>query len=134
MAMFDWDPTWETGNARIDGQHRELLAQMERLFNAVEQQRGAAETERTLLLLSGYIDTHFREEEALMEGAGYPGLPDHAAIHRDLQARVTRLVEAYLQDLNPITKEVMDFLLSWLRTHLAGEDRTMAGFLRLGVA
>ena len=133
MSVFPWNPDWETGDPTIDQQHQQLLDQLGRLMMALAEGGELPETERALMLLAHYIDTHFRDEEALMERHGYPGLEQHRVIHEDLRRRVTALGETYGEDPRTIPVHVMDFLLSWLKDHLAGEDRLMAGYLRLGV-
>jgi hemerythrin-like metal-binding protein len=107
---------------------------LEQLILALAQGREVAETERALLLLGDYIEDHFKDEEALMDLAGYPGLTHHRAIHDGLRAQVKSLVETYHYDPRSIPSSVMEFLLSWLKEHLAGEDRLMADYLRQGRA
>ena len=132
MAIFPWNPAWETGDAGIDKQHMQLLEQLGRLMVALSEGREDQETERALLLLGDYIDDHFKDEEALMARSGYPGLPHHQCVHNELRAKVQLLLETYGQDPKSIPASVMEFLLSWLKEHLAGEDRLMAEYLRLG--
>ena len=127
---FDWDPAWDTGNATIDQQHRQLLEQMERLFRAVAEGRKQGETERALMLLGEYVEIHFSQEEELMRQAGYPEFPRHKAIHDGLRLQVQALVKDFLEDLRPFPDAVMEFLVTWLKDHLAGEDRHLAAFLR----
>ena len=128
--MFQWDPAWETGNAAIDRQHKALLQQLERLMVALSEGREALEVERALLLLGDYIDYHFSAEEALMEEAGYPDLPDHRANHDEMRLQVQALVEAYHHSAQSIPVVVMEFLLGWLKGHFTNEDGRMAAYLR----
>ena len=134
IPVFAWDPAWETGDSKIDRQHLRLLQQLEQLILALAQGREVAETERALVLLGDYIEDHFKDEEALMDRAGYPGLIHHRAIHDGLRAQVKSLVETYHYDPRSIPSSVLEFLLSWLKDHLAGEDQQMADYLRHGRA
>jgi len=133
LSIFPWNPEWETGEPAIDEQHKQLLAQLGRLMVALAEGREALETERAMLLLGDYIDTHFRDEEALMEAKGYPGLTHHQLIHDEMRERVRVLMATYGHDPRSIPASVMDFLLTWLKEHLGGEDRLMAQHLRLGL-
>lgn len=130
MSVFDWDPAWDTGVPEIDLQHRELLRQMERMMAALVAGREAAETERTLLLLGDYIETHFRTEEVLMAESGYPGLATHRAVHDGMRERVMALVATYQRNPGEVPGDVMDFLTSWLVDHITGDDLQMAAHLR----
>ena len=134
MPIFPWNPAWETGQPKIDQQHMQLLEQLGRLMVALADGKEAAETERAMLLLGDYIDDHFKDEEALMASSGYPGLAAHRIIHNALRDRVEALMETYGHDPTSLPASVMEFLLNWLKEHLAGEDRLMAEYLRLGKA
>ena len=132
MPIFPWNPDWDTGEASIDRQHQDMLTQLGRLMVALAEGREALETERAMLLLGEYIETHFRDEEALMARAQYPGLAHHRLVHDEMRERVQAMVATYGHDPRSIPASVMDFLLTWLKEHLGGEDRLMAQYLRLG--
>jgi len=130
MAMFDWNPDWDTGNPRIDQEHKQLLNQMERLFVAVAEGRKKGETERALMLLGEYVDSHFSHEEELMKRTGYPDLAEHRAIHEDLRSQVQAMVGSFIDNPEPLPAAVIDFLVNWLKEHLGQADRKLAAHLR----
>jgi hemerythrin-like metal-binding protein len=130
MSIFEWNPTWETGNAVIDSQHRQLFQQLSHLYTAIEEGKGGGETERALMLMGEYVETHFKDEERLMRQSGYRGITRHIEIHVVLRNHVNSMIEAYLKDNQPIPEAVLDFLGDWLKDHLDGEDRLLAAHLR----
>jgi hemerythrin len=130
MLNFSWNPVWETGEAVIDRQHRGLFDQMGALSLALAAGGEVAATERTLLLLGEYIETHFQYEEGLMAQTAYPDRARHLAAHDAMRSRVKALVASYLDGQPLIHLEVMDFLISWLVEHLSGEDRRFALHLK----
>ena len=130
MSIFEWNPAWETGNPLIDRQHIQLFQQLERLYIAVAEGKDVGETEKALMLLGEYVETHFRDEESLMWQSGYGDIVHHKEIHDDLRKQVNGLIAAFLNDLQPIPAAVMDFLVTWLKNHLAGEDQILAKHLR----
>jgi len=132
MSIYEWDSTWETGNPQIDLQHKQLFQQLERLYVAVAEGKEVGETERALMLLGEYVEIHFRDEESLMWQSGYGGIVHHKEIHDDLREQVNALIAAFLNNLQPIPAAVIDFLVTWLKEHLAGEDRLLAEHLREG--
>ena len=81
MAIFSWNSSWETGNALIDDQHRELLSRFEALANALLQGTSEEEYQRLCGFMADYAETHFLAEEALMARLSYPRLAHHKAIH-----------------------------------------------------
>ncbi len=130
MPIMGWNATWETGDAIVDSQHKQLFQQLERLNSAVTAGKGDGETERTLMLMGEYVETHFRDEESLMRKSGYGGLARHMETHVAMGNQVDSLIQAYLKDHPPTPEAVLVFLGAWLKEHLNGEDRKLAEHLR----
>ena len=76
-----------------------------------------------------YVDRHFRNEEALMEIAGYPLLKEHIQQHETLEFKTADLAELYLAGEQDITDETMDFLKTWLTDHILKEDVKTGEFI-----
>ena len=131
MEYLTWNPTWETGVAEIDRQHKVLLERIDGLFQAVHGQ-GDADVGEMLLFLATYVDTHFKDEEALMERSGYPALGKHRAIHAALRSRVQQLIKEHRANPNQVTEVVVDFLAEWLLGHIDQHDRALAQYLLAG--
>ena len=121
-----WNPDWETGVDLIDQQHRQLLAQIERLFQAVHENQAVGQVPELLAFLADYVETHFANEELHMQVTDYPDYPAHKAIHDDMRSQVAHLVEAFRRDPSVVTDEVIDFLSDWLVQHIDVEDRRLA--------
>ena len=121
-----WNPDWETGVDLIDHQHRQLLAQIEQLFQAVHENQAIGQVPELLGFLGEYVETHFANEELHMQVTDYPGYGTHKAIHDGMRSRVARLIEAFRQDPSVVTDEVVDFLSDWLVQHIDVEDRRLA--------
>jgi hemerythrin len=130
MVYFEWNSSWLTGVPVIDQQHKELVAEVDRFFQAIREGEQEAALDRILIHLSEYVEAHFRTEETFMAEAHDPGLPAHKAAHDALRARVKGLVEAHLRDSVPVTTEVTDYLRDWLVDHLYRTDQKMAEYLR----
>ena len=130
MSNKEWNPAWETGNAIIDSQHKQLFQQLEKLNRAVAAGEGDGETERVLMLMGELFESHFRIEEILMLESGYEDVTRHMAIHVAMGNQVNALIQAYLNDLQPVPEVVLAFLEGWFKEHLDGEDRKLAEHLR----
>ncbi|HLO65691.1 MAG TPA: hemerythrin family protein [Holophaga sp.] len=124
-----WKADWETGDERIDGQHRSLVAGVNRLAYAIETGRTHDELWRMLSFLTVYVHTHFRTEEAIMAETGYPDLARHEAEHLRASSTIDRLVNAYRDGTLGDLREVVLFLHFWINTHFLGTDLRLAKHL-----
>lgn len=72
MAFFEWQSSYQTGIARIDGQHRKLVDHLNELYDAMKAGQGRDALERILKGLLNSTKTHFAAEEGLMKRYRYP--------------------------------------------------------------
>ena len=123
-----------TGNELIDAQHKELINRINRLVSACENGVCQLEAIRMLDFLSDYTDFHFREEEALQEKSGYPGLAEHKARHEEFRKSVEELHEMLIEEEGPserFVKAVHDNVIEWFYRHIKGFDSSVAAFINL---
>ncbi len=123
-----------TGNKTIDSQHKELIAKINDLLNALETSQSQSTAMRMLNFLNDYVEYHFEAEENLQKEVGYPGLADHQTQHAALKQTVADLTEmlneeegatpAFVEQLN---KKVIE----WLYKHIEGYDRSVAEYIYL---
>ena len=123
-----------TGNELIDEQHKELIGRINKLINACENGVCQLEAIRMLDFLSDYTDFHFREEEALQEQVGYPGLKEHKERHDEFRKAVDELHEMLVEEEGPsdrFTKAVQDNVAELFYRHIKGYDSSVASFIHL---
>jgi hemerythrin-like metal-binding protein len=130
MALIVWNKQLETGNGKIDEQHKALVEAFNKLHTAMKQGKGKDELGNTLNFLANYTVQHFQMEEQLMNAHQYPGSATHKGLHKDLVGKVADLVTKYNAGQAMLTMQVMDFLEGWLIEHIQGEDRRLADHLR----
>ena len=130
MGLITWKASLETGHAKIDDQHRSLVAAFNELHAAMKQGKGKDELGRTLAFVKNYTMEHFAMEEELMDRFGYPGAIEHKGIHGSLVSQVTELCHRFEEGRTSLTLPVMDFLEGWLVDHIQGEDVRLAQFLK----
>ena len=121
--LIEWDPVLATRNRLIDEQHRRLIQLVAGLGNA-----SVAQATDALHETLDYAVTHFRDEERLMEEAGYPGLPAHRAAHKEL----ARTLLAYASDYSRRGGDLYNFrhlMFRWVRDHILEDDLRFARFL-----
>lgn len=110
-----------TGIGVIDDQHQEILDLVDTLGHLAES--GSQEQiGKCIDQIVSHSLAHFEFEEELIEQAGYQFLKVHKRLHDHF---IQRLV-AYTQRFDSgedVTKELYQFLDSWLRSHFAHEDK-----------
>jgi hemerythrin len=131
MAGFDWDSSLETGNERVDAQHKALFGMLNEVVEALERGEGDAYVSNVLERLSEYVAVHFTEEQNLMEDAGLPAddLKNHTAEHLELTRRTREFILQWrARQVEAI--ELADFLAEWLTGHILDKDQALAQFMR----
>jgi hemerythrin len=129
MAAFDWDPALETGEERIDDQHRSLFALANALDRAVSD--GDTDPEITtdaVYRLTDYVVQHFADEEELMEAAGYPACGVHRSLHQHLTAETLGLAARFMSGGDVSPEMIAAFVADWLRVHIREEDMAFVRF------
>ena len=122
MALVTWNERYATGVNEIDLQHKRLFGYVNELFDAMRQGNGAEIVGKTLQGLQGYVNTHFRQEEAKMQEAGYPDLAAHQKVHRDLEGQLHQLVDKHRAGTLGTAMETSRFLSDWLQKHILETD------------
>jgi hemerythrin-like metal-binding protein len=88
---YRWREDYETGDATIDAQHRELIKLSNLLMDAAGKGRTRDILKDAFKALFRYTQKHFREEEAFWEKSGLPTLDEHRRMHRELVAELEKL-------------------------------------------
>ena len=125
-----------TGIDEIDGQHREFLAHLRSLREALLSGVGGRERlMRTFRYLDEFVVRHFDTEERYMRRHNYPGILLHQKEHAQF-ARTFEELKQKVLDLDArgeitafLAIEVEHRLEKWLADHILLVDRKMADFL-----
>lgn len=134
MAFMEWDGSLELGDAMIDRQHRRLVE----LINAVHEvsqasEHSDADVMRCITAMFLYAKEHFFDEEGLMERLCYPGREEHIAMHRAFVDKARLLADGSLDDTMHI-HDLLEYLVRWLRKHIAVEDAKIVRHATCGQA
>ncbi|WP_207062384.1 bacteriohemerythrin [Motiliproteus sp. SC1-56] len=127
--LFAWCQSFSIGDEFVDAQHKHLFSILFRLHRSMDAGDSQELIEGTLNELIDYTQRHFRDEEALMERVGYPGLAEHKAQHDTLIEKVEDMMEEFMEGEPVLTIEVLIFLKEWLTTHIAQEDARIGAFI-----
>lgn len=124
MTRLEWKDSYSVGDAHIDAQHQGLIALINMLDDA--QMVGPV-----IDRLQTYVDEHFRDEEKLMEQAGYPDLAAHREHHAAFEEWLESVRQAQLSgEVAWLLRESMqDYLKNWLVNHILVSDQDYAPYL-----
>ncbi len=130
MLLIEWDKKLETGIATIDAQHRRLVDLINELNDAMRKGKGKDVVAHVLDELKKYTSYHFGTEERAFEEYDYPKAWAHGQQHAELVAKLDDLIAKQAKGQFMISIDVLDFLKSWLSSHIMKEDMEYAPFLR----
>jgi hemerythrin len=127
-----WDPALATGIAKVDGQHQEIFRRAEALVLAIRRGSSREEVGATLRFLEEHVETHFRDEEALMREVGFPLLESHQREHQAFVHEVAEFISEHRRaGASPsLILRVTGRIASWLKDHIGDADRRLAEFVR----
>lgn len=123
MALFTWKEEYSVNIKEIDDQHKELVAMINELHEAMMQQRAKDVLGKILNKLVSYCAGHFATEERLMQTHGYLEYAGHKAKHDKMTAKVLALQNDLKANKLNLTTEVSQFLRDWLDKHILGTDK-----------
>lgn len=132
MVVFSWDKELETGIDLIDRQHMQIMIAANKLFVCRGQDEAQEQLRNCLHFLEGYINHHFREEEAFQLECNFEGYVEHCAQHATLSATLHTFVDALSASPHEETEltAFYDFVMDWVRTHILQEDLRFAQTFR----
>lgn len=129
LIVFNWHSSYESGNPTIDDQHRRLFETANRLLSTILTDPAAAELDSLIDGLLRDVVQHFEDEEGILAAAGVPGCADHAAIHRQLVEKASKLVRR-LRAGSAGIGELFEFLAhDVVACHMLATDREFFPYL-----
>ncbi|MCW2245906.1 hemerythrin [Azospirillum fermentarium] len=131
MTGIQWRETMSTGVARLDADHRELIAHVnvlgEILAAPAFDAKGAA---LGLLFLLRYTQDHFPREEKLMEVIDYPFITDHKAQHDEATRALHELSRLFFLCPNRLTTGLLYDFAAGLVRHVIFLDTKLNAHVR----
>lgn len=124
-----WSEDLILGIESIDEQHREWIALVQAFERAVTEGQSSEEMGRALAAAVAYTESHFADEQRVMEEAGYPFLDDHLAQHQLAWDRVHDFASGEVADVE-VRNSLAEFLPQWLMLHINTADRQFARWLK----
>jgi len=131
----EWEISWSdnlsVGIPEIDAEHRQFVARVNELNQAIVECRDKATVERLLDLMLMEAAHHFWDEQRLLAQWKYPGLAAHTAKHAQLIAQFDRVMKEFEQADVSFTWALKGlYLKQLLVNHLLQEDMKYRDYLR----
>ena len=120
----------ETGVAKNDEQHRELINRINAVTSMGVKSASKEETQKTLDLLNAYIIKHFSEEEELQKQSKYPKFDFHKNQHQFFMKEFKALENEFKKN-GPSPKFTLDLshsIINWIVKHIKNVDLEFAKY------
>ena len=123
MALIEWDNTLSVGISSIDDQHKQLIALLNELNEAMKQGKAKEILSTVLKEVIDYTAYHFSTEEKYMDQVQFAGAFTHRIEHKKLVDKALNLHKEVDAGKLMVTIEVMNFLQNWVTDHILGTDK-----------
>ncbi len=128
--LLPWSDRLISGIDSIDEQHKELVAMVNELHQAMRMKKGTEESGKILERLAQYTVDHFAYEATLFDEHQYPEADQHNEIHAQLVAKVQEFQQQFNEGKAALSMELMQFLTDWLENHILKTDREYVPYLQ----
>ncbi len=129
MSFFEWNAKYKLGVDEMDGEHKILIAKMNRTYELITAKAPLAQCLEALDDFMNYTAEHFRDEEKYMGAMSYPQLSMHRSLHQALVASL----QGFRRDMaggQLAGEKLFDFLARWLTGHILGVDMRYAKYVQ----
>lgn len=128
MEFIEWDEHLSVGVKVFDQEHKELVALVNKLNQALKAGSAKKTMEDILQSLVNYTKIHFKHEEDYMVLYDYPEYQKHKQEHEALTNQVLDFLHRYQAGKASFSLELMNFLKDWLTKHILGSDKKYKDF------
>lgn len=126
--IFVWSGKYQVGIAKIDQQHKKLVALINTLAKKLAEQADSATLLKVFDDLASYANYHFKSEENLMQEWNIDAefAADHRHAHASFVQEVTKARNSARNNPQQMSTKTLTFLSKWLILHILGTDMRMA--------
>jgi len=122
MAYIEWNDTLSVQIREIDAQHKKLIDSINRLHQAMLEQKGKDLQKEIIGEMCDYAASHFALEERYMERFNYAASEEHRREHALFTQEAAELKARADRGGLILTVEILSFLRDWLKNHILGTD------------
>jgi hemerythrin len=129
MERFPWKDEYSVHIAKIDEQHQKLLFVVNQLHAGMGAGQSKDVQRKIFAGLLDYALHHFKTEEELMLEHDFPGYDEHKMEHDAFRKKLIQFLDAFLDANEDVSKIMVQYLDSWLYTHVFLTDKQYSAFL-----
>lgn len=112
----------------MDDEHRIILEMISDIHLGGLSHEEIRQTYSNLMIS---VIEHFNHEEREMVSSGYPDMASHKSSHSGFLTHLDRISDLLYQDnLGEDDLHIVEFMLGWLKMHVATTDHFLAAHLR----
>jgi hemerythrin len=130
MEFIPWSTDLSVGIPAMDAEHQQLVGLINELYLAMDARDGDSAAPQVLDRVIQYTETHFADEERLMDRYQFPKLAEHTAAHAQLTQQAKQLQADVMAGKRLICISVLMFLKNWIETHIQQEDREYGVYIQ----
>jgi len=127
-TIIRWNDRMSVKVPQFDDQHKQLVAMIHKLNDAMRSGHGRNVIGEILSGLVKYADSHFTQEERFMQQQNYPEYAAHKDVHDALRKKVAEVMGEYEQG-RAVPAAIMTFLSDWLISHIMNVDRKYGDYM-----
>ncbi len=135
VQIIEWQDEYSVGIEEVDAQHKELVAILDDLYNALLKAQGAEVVGSTLERLTEYTRNHFATEERLFKKYSYPEEQEHKKEHGEFLQKLNSFIKEHERGNKLIGVDLVHFVRDWFEDHFKVTDYRYSSFFKeVGVA
>jgi hemerythrin len=118
-----WKSEYSVQVKEIDGQHQNLVVLIDKLYIALNENKGKRILANILNDLIDFGVYHFATEEKYFDKFNYEFAEEHKKIHRGFETKLADFKKKFKNNEIEVSFELIDFLEDWLLDHLITADQ-----------
>lgn len=123
MEILKWREIYATGVEEMDNQHKQLIKLVNSMYLVVRDQQELEDLDGVLEEMGNYAESHFNDEEQLLEQHGYDQLEQHKKSHGAYREKMAEMSLELEKDRTVAAKNIYGFLRTWWVDHIVDEDK-----------
>ena len=129
MSITKSHPPDKLDAGSIDNEHRVQIGLLDALYNAVNDNKPAAEIDQILNQITSYSELHFMSEELLMRLYAYPDYDDHVNDHEAMTDYLKEIEAKLVARQDGLALKTASDMREFLISHISTRDEAFSQFL-----
>ncbi len=130
-TFFEWTENMSVGENKIDGQHKRLLGQVNKIIDALVYGVSSRELREAIKFFEEYIYDHLAYEEEYMKKINFPNIDEHIKQHKIFVENYSKFKNEFNNKTNEegLAMEIERFIGNWWVEHIGYEDHKYYEFV-----